>query len=153
MFLTILHMRYLKAMAEYALLLLLLGAAIFGWATWVAGVTFYLIPAPLLPIVETAIRFQWPRSFTDRKAIVAGAVAALGHAVFLGLAQSGTAEMARFAVISQYLSLVVAGTGVGCMLFTKQILSHKEPKRSKIVGKGKGGYQRPRKSAVKKPAK
>ena len=153
MFLTILHMRYLKAMAEYALLLLLLGAGIFAWTTKVAGFTFYLVPALLLPVVESAIRFRWTARLTERKALVVGLVAAFAHAVFLGLAQSGTAEMARFAVICQYLSLVVAGTGLGCMLFTKEILSHNEPKRSKTVSKGKGGYQRPRKGAVKKSPK
>ena len=153
MFLTILHIRYLKAMAEYALLLLLLGAAIFAWAIWGTGSTLYLVPAPVLPIVECAIRFRWTVALTERKAIVVGLVAAFGHAVFLGLAQSGTAEMARLAVICQYLSLVMAGTGLGCMLFTKEILSHKEPKRSKTMGKGKGGFQRPRKGVVKKPLK
>jgi hypothetical protein len=153
MFLTILHIRYLKAMAEYALLLLLLGAAVFAWATWVAGVTLYLVPAPVLPIVESATRFKWPRWFTERKALVVGFVAAFIHAVFLWLAQSGTAEMTRFIVICQYMALVVAGTGLGCMLFTNQILSHRESKRSRTVNKGKGGYQRPRKVAVKKPMK
>ena len=153
MFLTILHMRYLKAMAEYALLVLLLGASGFAWATWGAGVTLFLIPAPILPIVECAARFQWPRWFTERKGVAVGLIAAFVHAVFLWLAQSGAVEMARFVVICQYVSLVVAGTGAGCMLFTKQILSRTEPKRSKTVSKGKGGFQRPRKGAPKKPLK
>ena len=153
MFLTILHIRYLKAMAEHALLILLLGAAVFAWATWGAGVTLYLIPAPLLPVAECAIRFQWTISPTERKALAAGLGAALIHAVFLFLAQSGTVEMARFAVICQYFSLVVAGAGIGSMLFTEKILSYKEPKQSRALGKGKGGYQRPRKGTVKKPAK
>ncbi|HQN19563.1 MAG TPA: hypothetical protein PKV86_10500 [Syntrophobacteraceae bacterium] len=153
MLLTILDMRYLKAMAEYALLLLLLGAAVFGWATWITGVTLYLVPAPVLPIVESATRFKWPRWLTERKAVAVGLIAVFVHAVFLWLAQSGTAEMNRFTVICQYLSLVAAGTGLGCMLFTNQILNHRETKRSRTGSKGKGGFQRPRKVGVKKPMK
>lgn len=153
MFLTVLHMRYLKAMAEYALLFLLVGVGIFAWITRNVGFTYYLVPALVLPIGETALRFRWPGLLTEKMALVAALVAAISHAVFLWLAQSGTAEMDRFTVICQYLSLVVAGTGLGCMLLTKEILADKEPKRSKAVGKGKGGFQRPRKGAAKKPLK
>lgn len=150
MFLTVLHMRYLKAMAEYALLFLLLGVGIFAWITRNVGFTYYLIPALVLPIGETALRFRWPGLLTERMAFVVAFAAALSHAVFLWLTQSGTAEAERFTVICQYLSLVVAGTGLGCMLLTKEILSDKQPKRSRAVGKGKGGFQRPRKGAGKK---
>lgn len=154
MFLTILHIRYLRAIAEYALLILLFGAGVFAWATRVAGLTYYLIPALLLPVVESAVRFRWTISPTERKALVVALAAALVHAVFLFMAQSGTVEMIRFAVICQYLSLVVAGTAIGSMLFTEKILAKKGPGRSKTtMGKGKGGYQRPRKGALKKPAK
>jgi hypothetical protein len=153
MFLTILHMRYLKAMAEYALLLLLVGVGIFTWATWGTGVTLYLVPALVLPIAECGVRFRWIASFTEKQGYIVGLSVAFAHAVFLGLAQSGAVEGAWLAVICQYLSLVVVGTGLGCMLVTNQILAHKEPKKSKTVGKGKGGYQRPRKSTVKKPKK
>jgi hypothetical protein len=153
MFLTILHIRYLKAMAEYALLLLLVGAAVFAWAVWVRGVTFYLIPAVLLPLVESTVRFHLAIPPTERKAVAVALAAFVIHAVFLYLAQNGMVEMARFAAICQYLAVVVAGTGIGTMVFTEKILSHKEAKKTKALAKGKGGYQRPRKGAVKKFAK
>lgn len=153
MFLTILHMRYMRAMAEYALLLLVVAAAVIAWGTWVAGFSFFLVAAPVLPVVESAIRFRRTTPLAEQTAFAVGLAAALAHAVFLFLAQRGSVDGTLFAVICQYLSLLILGTALGCMLFTEKILAFREPKKAHVLGKGKGGYQRPRKNTIKKPKK
>ncbi len=114
----------MKEAAYFAPYMLAGSCLVFSAATYVVGLSVWLVPAVVLPLAEFLIRFRYPIKFFGP---VLPTLSILSiHSLLLSLVQYGTIGEVRLAANFQYMSLLVGALGLGAYLFRADILSEEE---------------------------
>jgi hypothetical protein len=121
MFLLVLNERQSAAFLKRPWLSLAIGGSLTAIAACFGGLSWYLLVALALPLLECVLRYG-SRPRVPTAVLLPAAIAVLiSHAVFLAFMQASAVGPQKIAVNIAYVSTVLVGAGLGALLYRRAI--------------------------------